>query len=210
MLDLGTSELEDIAQDACLVNKAKQGVVKERTPEESDLAHRCSIEKDRGHGLAKATIFTSQGMQTIDKNSMVLEKENMQSNTSFCTSNIQVEKENMQTIRPTTISKGLEKKSGSLRSSLGFSESEVGSLNKSGVCANQHMQTPSKSTKSSSTFSSSHEIQKHKFERVDMNDHRAHILAWMNEFGINGEDTCMQNMSRTGQSNSILRMSQGE
>ncbi|KAH0633181.1 hypothetical protein KY284_035967 [Solanum tuberosum] len=116
--------------------------------------------KDRGQGLEKATIFTSQGMQTIYKNSMVHEKENMQSNTSFPTSDIQVEKENMQTMRPTTISKGLEKKSGSLSSSLGFSESEVGSFYKSGVCANQHMQTPYKSTKSSSTFSSSHEMQK--------------------------------------------------
>ncbi|KAH0636055.1 hypothetical protein KY289_035970 [Solanum tuberosum] len=91
---------------------------------------------------------------------MVHEKENMQSNTSFPTSDIQVEKENMQTMRPATISKGLEKKSGSLSSSLGFSESEVGSFYKSGVCANQHMQTPYKSTKSSSTFSFSHEMQK--------------------------------------------------
>ncbi|KAK4716498.1 hypothetical protein R3W88_014836 [Solanum pinnatisectum] len=35
MPDLDTAELEEIAQ-----NKAEKGIVKERTPEESDLAHR--------------------------------------------------------------------------------------------------------------------------------------------------------------------------
>ena len=39
MSDLDTAELEKIAQDECLGNKAEDSVVKERTPEESDLAH---------------------------------------------------------------------------------------------------------------------------------------------------------------------------
>ncbi|KAL8147162.1 hypothetical protein AgCh_004764 [Apium graveolens] len=40
MPDLDTAEPEEIAQDECLGNKAEEGVVKEITPEESDLAHR--------------------------------------------------------------------------------------------------------------------------------------------------------------------------
>jgi len=63
-------------------------------------------------------------------------------------------------VRPAAIRKGLEKRSGSLSSTLGISESEVGSFNKSVVCANQHMHTPSKSTKSGSTFSSSQKMRK--------------------------------------------------
>jgi len=54
------------------------------------------------------------------------------------------------------IGKGLEKKTGSLSSSLGISEYEVGSFNKSVVFAND---TPTKCTKSSSTMSSSQEMQ---------------------------------------------------
>ncbi|KAH0671299.1 hypothetical protein KY289_025792 [Solanum tuberosum] len=97
----------------------------------------------------------------------------MQINISFPTSAIQVEKctQEVETMRPAAIRKGLEKKSGSLSSSLGFSETEVGYLNKSDVCANQHIETPSKSTKSSSTFSSSQEMQKLKrivLEKEDM------------------------------------------
>ncbi|XP_049378008.1 uncharacterized protein LOC125842723 [Solanum stenotomum] len=135
-------------------------------PQSSDLVNKyikeietSSIEKDIGQGLKK--------------NSMVHEKENMQINTSFPTSAIQVEKctQEVETMRPAAIRKGLEKRSGSLSSSLGFSETEVEYLNKSDVCANQHMQTPSKSTKSSSTFSSSQEMQKLKrivLEKEDM------------------------------------------
>ncbi|KAG5576663.1 hypothetical protein H5410_056797, partial [Solanum commersonii] len=135
-------------------------------PQSSDLVNKyikeietSSIEKDREQGLKK--------------NSMVHEKENMQINTSFPTSAIQVEKctQEVETMRPAAIRKGLEKRSGSLSSSLGFSETEVGYLNKSDDCANQHMQTPSKTTKSSSTFSSSQEMQKMKrivLEKDDM------------------------------------------
>ncbi|KAG5631468.1 hypothetical protein H5410_003185 [Solanum commersonii] len=54
--------------------------------------------------------------------------------------------------------KGSKEKSESLSSSLGISKYDMGSFNKSVVCADQHMQTPSESTKSGSTFSSSQEM----------------------------------------------------
>lgn len=47
MPDLGTAEPEEIAQDECLGNKAEEGVVKEITPEESDLAHRSEDLEER-------------------------------------------------------------------------------------------------------------------------------------------------------------------
>ncbi|PHU09677.1 hypothetical protein BC332_21537 [Capsicum chinense] len=47
MLDLDTVEPEEIAQDKCLGNKAEEGIVKERTPEESDLAHRSEDLEER-------------------------------------------------------------------------------------------------------------------------------------------------------------------
>ncbi|KAH0728150.1 hypothetical protein KY284_004015 [Solanum tuberosum] len=130
-------------------------------PQSSDLVKKyikeIETKKDKGQGPKKSTIFTSQGMQKIYNNSMVPEKENKQINLSFPTSAIKVEKctQEVETMRPAAIRKGLEKRSGSLRSPLGIFESEVGSFNKSVVCANQHMQTPSKSTKPSSTSSSS-------------------------------------------------------
>ncbi|WMV09410.1 hypothetical protein MTR67_002795 [Solanum verrucosum] len=68
-------------------------------PQSSDLVKKyikeietSSTEKDRGQGLKNSTIFTSQGMQTINKSSMVPEKENKQINLSFPTSAIKVEK----------------------------------------------------------------------------------------------------------------------
>ncbi|KAG5629830.1 hypothetical protein H5410_001547 [Solanum commersonii] len=68
-------------------------------PQSSDLVKKyikeietSSTEKDKGQGLKKSTVFTSQGMQTIYKNSMVPEKENKQINLSFPTSSIKVEK----------------------------------------------------------------------------------------------------------------------
>ncbi|KAL2457068.1 Uncharacterized protein Fot_56479 [Forsythia ovata] len=45
--ELDTAEPEEIAQDECLVNKAEEGVVKEITPEESDLAHRSEDLEER-------------------------------------------------------------------------------------------------------------------------------------------------------------------
>lgn len=47
MPDLDTAEPEEIAQDECLGNKAEEGVVKEITPEESDLAHRSEDLEER-------------------------------------------------------------------------------------------------------------------------------------------------------------------
>lgn len=47
MPDLDTAEPEEIAQDDCLGNKAEEGVVKEITPEESDLAHRSEDLEER-------------------------------------------------------------------------------------------------------------------------------------------------------------------
>ncbi|KAG5632743.1 hypothetical protein H5410_004460 [Solanum commersonii] len=195
-------------------------------PQSSDLVKKyikeietSSTEKEKGQGLKKSMIFTSQGMQMIYKNSMVPEKENKQINLSFPTSAIKVEKctQEVETSKifqtcvfckfvvvlwrriedkdlkslpsslvkeckrfirtprlrnaPKKLKQGLDKRSGSLSSPLGISESEVGSFNKSVVCANQHMQTPSKSTKPSSTSSSSEEIRKMKniiFEKEDM------------------------------------------
>ncbi|KAK4708621.1 hypothetical protein R3W88_029546 [Solanum pinnatisectum] len=68
-------------------------------PQSSDLVKKyikeietSSTEKDRGQGLKKYTIFTSQGMQMIYNNTMVPEKENMQINFSFPTSIVKVEK----------------------------------------------------------------------------------------------------------------------
>ncbi|KAH0768475.1 hypothetical protein KY285_004346 [Solanum tuberosum] len=115
-------------------------------PQSSDL-----VKKEQGH--KKSTMFTSQGMQTIHKNSMVHEKENLKINIPFSTSAIQVEKytQEVETMDPTAIGKGLKQNSGSLSSSLEISEYDMGSFNKSDVCANQHIQTPSESTKSGSS-----------------------------------------------------------
>ncbi|WMV19250.1 hypothetical protein MTR67_012635 [Solanum verrucosum] len=159
-------------------------------PQTSDLVKKyikeietSSIEKGREQRLKKSTMFASQRMQTIHKNSIVSEKENVQINNSFPTSAIQVEKytQEVETSRifsniyflqicyvfffflinsyitlvsPIAIGNGLKQKSGSLSLSIGISEYDMGSFDKSDVCANQHMQTPSKSTKSGSTFSS--------------------------------------------------------
>ncbi|KAK1352461.1 hypothetical protein POM88_053400 [Heracleum sosnowskyi] len=49
MPDLDTAEPEEIAQDECLGNKAEEGVVKEITPEESDLAHRSENLEERSN-----------------------------------------------------------------------------------------------------------------------------------------------------------------
>ncbi|CAK9171111.1 unnamed protein product [Ilex paraguariensis] len=47
MPDLDTAEPEEIAQDEYMGNKAEEGVVKEITPEESDLAHRSEDLEER-------------------------------------------------------------------------------------------------------------------------------------------------------------------
>ncbi|KAF3648622.1 hypothetical protein FXO38_18078 [Capsicum annuum] len=47
MPDLDTAEPKEIAQDECLGNKAEEGLFKERTPKESDLAHRSEDLEER-------------------------------------------------------------------------------------------------------------------------------------------------------------------
>ncbi|KAG5590047.1 hypothetical protein H5410_040561 [Solanum commersonii] len=115
------------------------------------------IGKGRGQGLKNSTMSTSQGIRMMHKNSMDFEKENMQINTFSPTSTNQVKKytQEIETMGPGAIKKGLEKRTESLSSTLGISKYEVGSFNKSVVCANV---TPTKCTKSSSTMPSSHEM----------------------------------------------------
>ncbi|KAG5576261.1 hypothetical protein H5410_056395 [Solanum commersonii] len=121
-------------------------------PQSSDLVKKYIKEietnyigKGQGQGLKNSTMSTSQGIQMMHKNSMTFEKENMQINTSSPTSTNQVKK----------LKQGLEKRTGSLSSTLGISKYEVGSFNKSVVFSNV---TPPKCNKSSSTMPSSHEM----------------------------------------------------
>ncbi|KAH0702360.1 hypothetical protein KY285_016638 [Solanum tuberosum] len=102
-----------------------------------------SIGKERGQGLTNSIVSTSQGIQMMHKNFMAFEKENIQINTSSPTSTNQVKKytQEVETMGPGAIGKGQEKRIGSLSSSLGISEYEVGSFNKSAVFAND---TPTK------------------------------------------------------------------
>ncbi|KAG5615956.1 hypothetical protein H5410_015780, partial [Solanum commersonii] len=121
-----------------------------------------SIGKGQGQGHKNSTMSTSQGIRMMHKNSMALEKENMQINTSSPITN-QVKKYTQEV--------ETKKRTRSLSSSLGISEYEVGSFNKSADFDNQHMETPSKCTKLSSDMSSNHEIQKMKkivLEKEDM------------------------------------------
>ncbi|KAH0761575.1 hypothetical protein KY290_017648 [Solanum tuberosum] len=99
--------------------------------------------KERGQGLKNSTVSTSQGIQMMHKNFMAFEKENIQINTSSPTSTNQVKKytQEVETMGPGAIGKGQEKRIGSLSSSLGISEYEVGSFNQSTVFAND---TPTK------------------------------------------------------------------
>ncbi|WMV08298.1 hypothetical protein MTR67_001683 [Solanum verrucosum] len=216
------------------------------------------LKQGRGQGLTNSTLFTSQGMATIPKNSIDLEKENKQTNPSAHAStnigkgrgqgltnsilftsqgmatkpknSIDLEKEHKQT-NPSTHAwtnlgkgrgQGLKSSTFSTSQGMGMkhnnymaSDSEVECINKSALYANQHIKTPSKSTRVNSTMSSSKEMQRmekmilekedmqtnsfppsidqiieysqitekgmHKFEAVDMNDHRDHIMGWMNE-----------------------------
>lgn len=117
-----------------------------------------SIGMGRGQGLKNSTMYTSQGMETIHKKSIALEKENMQINTPTLASTHQV-KQYTQKVEKSATGKKLEERHGSLNSSLGVSEYDVGALNKSTLYANQKMQTPSKSTRMNFTTSSSQEMQ---------------------------------------------------
>ncbi|KAH0652880.1 hypothetical protein KY289_030558 [Solanum tuberosum] len=86
----------------------------------------------RGQGLKNSTMYTSQGMETIHKKSIALEKENMQINTPTLASTHQVKQ---------------------------YTQKVEKTLNKSTLYANQKMQTPSKSTRMNFTTSSSQEMQ---------------------------------------------------
>ncbi|KAH0655355.1 hypothetical protein KY285_030237 [Solanum tuberosum] len=162
--------------------------------------------KGRGQGLTNSTLFTSQGMATIPKNSIDLEKENKQTNPSAHAStnigkgrrqgltnstlftsqrmatkpknSIDLEKENKQTNPSAHAStnlgsigkgrgQGLKSSTFSTSQGMGMkhnnymtSDSEVGCINKSALYANQHIKTPSKSTRANSTMSSSQEMQR--------------------------------------------------
>ncbi|KAL3352273.1 hypothetical protein AABB24_020361 [Solanum stoloniferum] len=99
-------------------------------PQSSDLVKKYIKEietnyigKGRGQGLKNSTMSTSQGIRMMHKNSMAFEKENMQINTSSPTSTNQVKKytQEIETMGPGAIKKGLEKRTGSLSSTLGIS-----------------------------------------------------------------------------------------
>uniref|UniRef100_M1DX22 Transposon protein, CACTA, En/Spm sub-class n=1 Tax=Solanum tuberosum TaxID=4113 RepID=M1DX22_SOLTU len=176
-----------------------------------------NLGKGGGQGLTNSTLFTSQGMATKPKNSIDLEKENKQTNPSAHAST-NLGKGRGQGLKSSTFS--TSQGMGMKHNNYMTSDSEVGCINKSALYANQHIKTPSKSTRANSTMSSSQEMQrmekmilekedmqtnsfppsidqviensqitekglsnptKHKFEAVDMNDHRDHIMGWMNE-----------------------------
>ncbi|XP_060188736.1 uncharacterized protein LOC132617689 isoform X1 [Lycium barbarum] len=109
--------------------------------------------KERGQGLKNATMSASQGMGTIHKNSMVLEIG--YSFSKGYTSTDQVKQCKKVETSPGAIGMGREQTPRSLWSSLGVSENEMESFHKNARYANQHMQTPSKITRSNSTMSPS-------------------------------------------------------
>ncbi|KAG5630533.1 hypothetical protein H5410_002250, partial [Solanum commersonii] len=129
-----------------------------------------NLGKGRGQGLTNSTLFTSQGMITIPKNSINLEIENKQINPSdHASTNLG----NQYTQEVETSSKGKGRgqglKSSTLCTSQGMgikytnymtSKSEVGYINKSALYANQHIKTPSISTRENTTMSSSQEMQR--------------------------------------------------
>ncbi|KAG5631686.1 hypothetical protein H5410_003403 [Solanum commersonii] len=85
-----------------------------------------------------------------------------------------------QKVEKSATGKRLEQRDGSLSSSLGVSEYDVGALNKSTLYANQKMQTLSKRTKLNSTTSSSQEMQtidRLVLQKEDMqtNEHCRHL-----------------------------------
>ncbi|KAG5595476.1 hypothetical protein H5410_036708, partial [Solanum commersonii] len=116
--------------------------------------------KGQGQGLTNSTLFTSQGMITIPKNSIDLEKKNKQINPSAHAST---------NLGSTGEGRGQRLKSSTLCISQGMgmkynnymtSESELGCINKSALYANQHIKTPTISTRANLTMSSSQEMQR--------------------------------------------------
>ncbi|WMV08510.1 hypothetical protein MTR67_001895 [Solanum verrucosum] len=119
-----------------------------------------NLGKGRGQGLTNSTLFTSQGMITIPKNSINLEKENKQINPSaHASTNLgSIGKGRRQGLKSSTLctSQGM----GIKYTNYMTSKSEVGCINKSALYANQHIKTPSISTRANSTMSSSQEMQR--------------------------------------------------
>ncbi|KAH0654399.1 hypothetical protein KY289_032077 [Solanum tuberosum] len=117
-----------------------------------------NIGKGRGQGLTNSTLFTSQGMATKPKNSIDLEKENKQTNPSaHASTNLgSIGKGRGQGLKISTFS--TSQGMGMKHNNYMTSDSEVGCINKSALYANQHIKTPSKSTRANSTMSSSQEM----------------------------------------------------
>ncbi|KAG5571964.1 hypothetical protein H5410_061730 [Solanum commersonii] len=115
------------------------------------------LKQGQGQGLTNSTLFTSQGMITIPKNSIDLEKENKQINPSAHAST-NLGKGRGQGLKSSTlcISQGMGMKYNNYMTS----ESELGCINKSALYANQHIKTPSISTRANLTMSSSQEMQR--------------------------------------------------
>ncbi|OIT39198.1 hypothetical protein A4A49_22557, partial [Nicotiana attenuata] len=131
-------------------------------PQSSDLVKQyiqtietSSIGKGRGEGLKNSTMSASQGMK--HKKHIVLEKDYMQIDIPLPPSTDQV-KQYTQKVETGAIRKEREQVPRSLCFSLGISENEVGSFDKNAIYANQHIQTPSKSTRSNFTMSSNQEM----------------------------------------------------
>ncbi|KAG5574211.1 hypothetical protein H5410_054345 [Solanum commersonii] len=125
------------------------------------LAHASTnLGKGRGQGLTNSTLFTSQGMTTLPKNSIDLEKENKQTNPSaHASTNLGlIGKGRGQGFKSSNFS--TSQRMGMKHNNYMTSESEVENINKSALYANQHIETPSKSTRANLTMSSSQEMQR--------------------------------------------------
>ncbi|XP_059288753.1 uncharacterized protein LOC132042149 isoform X4 [Lycium ferocissimum] len=109
--------------------------------------------KGRRQGLKNSTMSACHGMGTIHKNSTVLDKEYMQVDSLLPPSTDQVN-QCTQKFETSSIGKGREKTPSSLCSSLGVSENEMEPFHQSVIYANQHMHTPSKTTRSYPAMSS--------------------------------------------------------
>ncbi|KAG5619867.1 hypothetical protein H5410_005085, partial [Solanum commersonii] len=101
-----------------------------------------------------------------------------------------------QKVEKSATGKRLQQRHGSLSSSLGVSEYDVGALNKTTLCANQNMQTPSKRTTLNSTTSSSQEMQivdRLVLQKEDMqtNEHCLHLLI-KKEKRVRGRNKCKE------------------
>ncbi|KAG5604502.1 hypothetical protein H5410_025994 [Solanum commersonii] len=134
--------------------------------------------KTRGQGQQISTESASLGMETMHKNALTLEKENMKINipSPACTNQV---KQYTQEVKTSVIGNGLEKRSETAMSfqrtrsnSTMSSTQEMRTMDKNPLICEEDMQI-------NTSFPPS--VDQHKFEAVDMNDHHDHILGWMNE-----------------------------